>query len=96
MNDLYFTLRLVNVMFCLSNLSYKCLKMLSKLASKGVFFEIQNVYSLCIVSKFNLEANLDSNGHPNEAPNGVQNRGHELAVRDSVRGGASGGAKPRS
>ena len=96
LNDLYFTLRLVNVMFCLSNLSYKCLKMIPKLASKGVFFEIQNVYSLCIVSKFNLEANLDSNGHPNEAPNGVQNRGHELAVRASVRVGASGRAKPRS
>ena len=70
--------------------------MIPKLASKGVFFEIQNVYSLCIVSKFNLEANLDSNGHPNETPNGVQNRGHELAVRASVRVGASGRAKPRS
>ena len=83
-------------MLCLSNLSYKCLKMIPKLASKGVLFDIQNVYSLYIVSKFNLEANLDSNGHPNETPNGVQNRGHELAVRASVRVGASGRAKPRS
>ena len=69
--------------------------MIPKLASKTVFFGIQNVHSLCIASKFNFEANLVSSGQPNGIPNGVQNRGHELAVRASVRVGASGPAKQR-
>ena len=96
LNDFYFTFRLVNVELCLSNLSYNGLKMIPKLASKAIFFGIQNVHSLCIASKLNLEANLDSNGQPNETPNGVQNRGHELAVRVSVRVGTFGRGRPRS
>ena len=67
--------------------------MIPKLASKAVSFGIENVHSLCITSKFNFEANVGSNGHPNGNPNGVQNRGHELAVKASVRAGASGRAK---
>ena len=64
--------------------------MMPKLVSEVVFFGIQNVYSLCVASKFNFKANLGSNGHPNGTPNGIQNRGYELAVRASVRAGASG------
>ena len=93
LNDFDFALRLVNVILVLSNLSSKVLKMKPKLASKGVLFGVQNVHSLRIASKFNFKANLASNGHPNGTPNGVQNRGHELAVRASVRVGASGPTK---
>ena len=96
LNDFDFALRLVNVILVVSNLSSKVLKMKPKLASKGGLFGLQNVHSLRIASTFNFKANLASNGHPNGTPNGVQNRGHELAVRASVRVGASGRAKPRS
>ena len=95
LNDFDFALRLVNVILVLSDLSSKVLKMKAKLASKGVLFGVQNVHSLRIASKFKFEANLASNGHPNGTPNGVQNRGHEFAVRSSVRVGASGPTKQR-
>ena len=95
LSDFDFARLLVFVIIFLSNLSFKGLKMMPKLASNSVLFGIQNVHSLCIASKFNFEANLGSNGHPNGSPNGVQNRGHELAVRASVIVGASGRAKPR-
>ena len=93
LNDFDFALRLVNVISVLSNLSSKVLKMKPKLPSKGGFFGLQNVHSLRIAAKFNFKANLASNGHSNGTPNGVQNRGHELAVRASVRAGASGPTK---
>ena len=95
LNDFDFALRMVNVILVLSNLSSKALKMKPKLTSKGVLFGVQRVHSLRIASKFNFKANLASNGHPNGAPNDVQNRGHELAVRASVRAGASGRTKQR-
>ena len=64
-----------------------------KLASKAIVFGLQIVHPFRIVSKFSFKANLASNGPPNGIPNGVQNRGHELAVRASVRAGASGPTK---
>ena len=86
---------LVSVMLFLSNLFSKSLKMKPKLASKDVLLGVQKAYSLRIASKLNLKADFAFNGHPNGTPNGVQNRGHELAVRASVRVGASGRAKQR-
>ena len=94
LNDFDFALRLVNVILVLSNLSSKVLKMRPKLASKAVFSVVQNVHSLRIVSKFNFKAN-SVNRHPNETHNRLQNRGHELAVRASVRVGAFGPTKQR-
>ena len=54
LNDFDFTLRLVNVILVLSNLSSEVLNMKSKLASKDVVFGVQNVHSLRIASKFNF------------------------------------------
>ena len=95
LNDFHFACCLVNAILCLSNLHSKSLKMKTKTASEDVFLGVQKAYSLRIASKLNLKADFASNGLPNGTPNGVQNRGHELAVRASVRVGASGPAKQR-
>ena len=95
LNDFDFACCLVNAILFLSNLFSKSLKMKPKLSSKGVLLGVQKAYSLRIASKLNLKADCASNGHPNGAPNGVQNRGHELAVRASVRVGAPGPTKQR-
>ena len=95
MNDFDFACCLVNAILFLSNLSSKSLKMKPKLSSKDVLLGVQKAYSLRIASKLNLKADFASNGHPNGTPNGVQNRGHELAVRASVRVWASGPAEQR-
>ena len=93
LNDFDFACCLVNAILFLSNLSSKSLKMKPKLASKDVLLGVQKAYSLRIASKLNLKADFASNGLPNGTPNGVQNRGHELAVRASVRVWASGTAE---
>ena len=95
LSDFHFARPLAFVIILPSNLSFKGLQTMPKLASNAIFFVTQHVLFLYIASKFNFEANLGSNGHPNGVPNGVQNRGHELAVRASVRVGASGRAKSR-
>ena len=73
MNDFHFACWLFNVILLPVKLFAKSLKMRPNIASDSVFFGVQNVYSLVIVSKLNFEPNFVSNGHPNGTPNGVQN-----------------------